>query len=136
MSRLLYFFYCILLFQARNELKNVQDDRDKYHQENGKLSEKKEINEKERKKLISELKDFKLRESRLLSENNELDEENISLQKQVSILKSSQVDIETYKVEIQSLQGLIETLQNQIEENKILKSIAEKQVKNFNLITG
>ena len=91
------------------------------------MSEKKEIIEKERKKLINELKDYKIRESRLLSENNELDDENVALQKQVSLLKSSQVDIETYKVEIQSLQGLIETLQNQIEENKILKNIAEKQ---------
>lgn len=78
--------------------------------------------------MISELKDFKLRESRLLTENNELDEENISLQKQVSMLKSSQVDIETYKVEIASLQGIIETMQNQIDENKNLKQIAEKQV--------
>lgn len=81
------------------------------------------------------MKDFKLRESRLLSENNELDEENISLQKQVSLLKSSQVDIETYKVEIQSLQSLIETLQNQIEENKILKGIAEKQVRTHLVVT-
>lgn len=82
---------------------------------------------------MSELKDFKLRESRLLTENNELDEENISLQKQVSILKSSQVDIETYKVEIESLQGIVETLQIQIEENKNLKQIAEKQV-NYGLL--
>lgn len=109
-------------------MKVIKDDRDKYYHENTKLLEKKEIGEKERKKLISELKDFKLRESRLLTENNELDEENISLQKQVSMLKSSQVDIETYKVEIASLQGIIETMQNQIDENKNLKQIAEKQV--------
>lgn len=112
-------------------MKVIKDDRDKYNHENTKLLEKKEISEKERKKLISELKDFKLRESRLLTENNELDEENISLQKQVSMLKSSQVDIETYKVEIASLQGIIETMQNQIDENKNLKQIAEKQVITF-----
>ena len=112
----------------RNELKDIKEDRDKYHQENVKLNEKKEINEKERKKLISELKDFKLRESRLLTENNELEDENVVLQKQVSILKSSQVDIETYKVEIESLQNMLETMQSQIEENKNLKLIAEKQV--------
>ena len=115
----------------KNELKVIKDDRDKYNHENTRLQEKKEIYEKERKKLISELKDFKLRESRLLTENNELDEENISLQKQVSLLKSSQVDIETYKVEIASLQGIIETMQNQIDENKNLKQIAEKQVIGF-----
>ncbi|XP_017481245.1 PREDICTED: protein bicaudal D-like [Rhagoletis zephyria] len=115
------------LKQVKNELKVIKDDRDKYNHENTRLQEKKEIYEKERKKLISELKDFKLRESRLLTENNELDEENISLQKQVSLLKSSQVDIETYKVEIASLQGIIETMQNQIDENKNLKQIAEKQ---------
>lgn len=112
----------------KNELSNVKDDRDKYHQENQKLLEKKEFNEKERKKIIIELKELKQRESRMHLEINELEEENISLQKQVSSLKSSQVDFETFKLEITRLQGEIEILQTQIEESIKLKGIADKQV--------
>lgn len=45
----------------------------------------------ERKTLKSELKELKFRETRLLSDYSELEEENIGLQKQVSSLRSSQV---------------------------------------------
>lgn len=116
------------LKQCKNELQNVKDDRDKCFQENIKLLERKEMNEKERKKIIDELKECKQRESRLHLDINELEEENISLQKQVSLLKSSQIDFETFKLEIQRLQGEIDILQTQIEECSKLKSIAEKQV--------
>ncbi|KAH7641291.1 bicaudal d-like protein [Dermatophagoides farinae] len=114
---------------AKNELQNVKDDRDKFGQENIKLMERKEINERERKKILDELKESKQRESRLHLELNELEEENISLQKQVSSLKSSQIDFETFKLEIQRLQSEIDILQTQIEECTKLKSIAEKQTK-------
>ena len=116
---------------AKNELQNVKDDRDKFGQENIKLMERKEINERERKKILDELKESKQRESRLHLELNELEEENISLQKQVSSLKSSQIDFETFKLEIQRLQSEIDILQTQIEECTKLKSIAEKQVSIF-----
>ena len=45
----------------------------------------------ERKTLKSELKELKYRETRLLSDYSELEEENIGLQKQVSVLRSTQV---------------------------------------------
>lgn len=51
----------------------------------------KEEKELERKNLRSELREIKFRETRLISDYSELEEENISLQKQVSVLKSSQV---------------------------------------------
>lgn len=37
------------------------------------------------------MKEFKVREMRQLQDNGELEEENISLQKQVSVLKENQV---------------------------------------------
>lgn len=49
------------------------------------------MSEWEKKTYKAELKELKLREARLLSDNNELEEENISLQKQISSLRSSQV---------------------------------------------
>lgn len=38
-----------------------------------------------------EIKEYKVREQRQLQDNAELEEENISLQKQVSVLKENQV---------------------------------------------
>lgn len=47
--------------------------------------------ELERSRLRDDIKEYKFREARLLQDYTELEEENISLQKQVSVLKQSQV---------------------------------------------
>lgn len=39
------------------------------------------------------MKEYKVRELRQLQDNSELEEENISLQKQVSVLKENQVSL-------------------------------------------
>lgn len=45
-----------------------------------------------------EIKEYKFRETRLLQDYTELEEENITLQKLVSTLKQSQVSMETVPV--------------------------------------
>lgn len=55
------------------------------------MAKEREVYIFERKTLKSELKELKFRETRLLSDYSELEEENIGLQKQVSALRSSQV---------------------------------------------
>lgn len=47
--------------------------------------------EAEKGHLRDEMKEYKVREMRQLQDNGELEEENISLQKQVSVLKENQV---------------------------------------------
>lgn len=47
--------------------------------------------EAEKGHMRDEMKEYKVRELRLLQDNAELEEENISLQKQVSVLKENQV---------------------------------------------
>ena len=47
--------------------------------------------EAEKGHLRDEMKEYKVRELRQLQDNGELEEENISLQKQVSVLKENQV---------------------------------------------
>lgn len=47
--------------------------------------------ELQRNQLRDDIKEYKLLEARLLQDYTELEEENISLQKQVSMLKQSQV---------------------------------------------
>jgi len=60
--------------------------------ENNSLTKTQDEKDGERKQLRCELREIKSRETSLLAEYSELEEENISLQKQVSALKSNQVD--------------------------------------------
>lgn len=78
--------------------------------------------------LKAELKDHKFRETRMLLDYSELEEENISLQKHVSNLKSSQVEFESAKHEIRRLAEDLEVLNSQVEDLTKLKQIAEKQM--------
>ena len=47
--------------------------------------------ELQRSRLRDDIKEYKFREARLLQDYSELEEENITLQKHVSVLKQSQV---------------------------------------------
>lgn len=51
--------------------------------------------ELQRSRMREEIKEYKFRETRLLQDYTELEEENITLQKLVSTLKQSQVGMET-----------------------------------------
>lgn len=71
---------------------------------------------------------MKYRETRMLADYSELEEENISLQKQVSSLRCSQVEFEGAKHEIRRLSEELDILNSQVEELTKLKQIAEKQM--------
>lgn len=49
--------------------------------------------ELQRSRLRDDIKEYKFREARLLQDYSELEEENIALQKHVSVLKQSQVTL-------------------------------------------
>lgn len=97
-------------------------------QENSDIGKDKEDRNMECKKLRTELREIKFRENRLIADYSELEEENIALQKQVSALKSSQVEFESLKHEIRRLQEEMELLNIQLEEVTNLKKIAEKHM--------
>ncbi|KAF8783037.1 Protein bicaudal D like protein [Argiope bruennichi] len=88
------------LKQARQEVSRVGVEKERILQENIDLAKNCDVSEWEKKTYKAELKELKLREARLLSDNNELEEENISLQKQISSLRSSQVEFEAAKHEV------------------------------------
>lgn len=69
----------------------VRNERDRMLQENSEIGRDKQDADTEKMKLKSELKDLKFRETRMLADYSELEEENITLQKQVSNLRCSQV---------------------------------------------
>lgn len=97
-------------------------------QENADMGKDKEDRGMECKKLRTELREIKFRENRLITDYSELEEENINLQKQVSALKSSQVEFESLKHEIRRMQEEIDLLNLQVEELANLKKIAEKHM--------
>lgn len=114
--------------QMRHELDRVTTERDRMLQENSDIGRDKSDTEAERMRLKAEVKELKFRETRMLNDYSELEEENISLQKQVSSLRSSQVEFEGAKHEIRRLAEEIDLLNSQVEELANLKKIAEKQM--------
>ncbi|XP_076172217.1 microtubule-associated protein Bicaudal D isoform X2 [Ptiloglossa arizonensis] len=114
--------------QLRHELERVQAERDHALQEREEVGKDHQQAETERKSLRTMLRECRFREARLLQDYSELEDENISLQKQVSGLRSSQVEFEGAKHEIRRLTEEVELLNSQVEELTNLKTIAEKQM--------
>ena len=113
----------------RIELDRIQAEKERLLLEHQDMTKQLEVVDWERKTMKTELKDLKMRESRLLQDMSELEDENISLQKQVSSLKSSQIEFESAKHEVIRLQEELEVRRLQVEEFETLKNIAEKQVR-------
>lgn len=122
------------LKSLRCELDRVQSEKETLLAEHCDMTKQLDIHEWERKSIRSELKDLKIRESRLLEELHEIEDENISLRKQVSTLRSSQIEFDLAKDQILHLQDELELRKLQLEEYESLKNIAEKQVSTFPLI--
>lgn len=62
------------------------------------LLQSNETLELQRSRMREEIKEYKFRETRLLQDYTELEEENITLQKLVSTLKQSQVSVKTVTI--------------------------------------
>ncbi|NXM28530.1 BICD2 protein, partial [Oxyruncus cristatus] len=123
------------LKQIRNVLANTQSENERL---NSVAQELKEVNQNveiQRARLRDDIKEYKFREARLLQDYTELEEENICLQKQVSVLKqnqasfsTSEVEFEGLKHEIKRLEEETEFLNSQLEDAIRLKEISERQL--------
>ncbi|XP_062247543.1 protein bicaudal D homolog 2-like isoform X2 [Platichthys flesus] len=116
------------LRQARNILTNTQSENERLVTITQELRENSQMVELQRNQLRDDIKEYKFREARLLQDYTELEEENISLQKQVSVLKQSQVEFEGLKHEIRRLEEDTQFLNSQLEDAIRLKEIAERQL--------
>ena len=116
------------LKQSKAEVQRLRTERDRLEQEYNDLTKTKDVTSVEVRAMRNELKDFKMREGRMLSDFTELEEENINLQKQVSSLRTAQIEFEGYKHEIRHLQEEVDVFKHQVEELTNLKKIAEKQL--------
>lgn len=116
------------LKQAKAEVLRLRNEKERLEQDYHDLAKTKDVTAVEVKGMRSELKDYKLRETRLLTDYTELEEENIMLQKQISNLRTAQVEFEGYRHEIRHLQEEVDVFRIQVEELTNLKKIAEKQL--------
>ncbi|XP_068567747.1 protein bicaudal D homolog 2 isoform X2 [Cebidichthys violaceus] len=116
------------LKQARLALSNTHAEIDRLGVVSTQLKKECECLEAEKGHQRDEMKEYKVRELRQLQDNSELEEENISLQKQVSVLKENQVEFESIKLELTHKNEEQEELRAQMEEAARLKEIAERQL--------
>uniref|UniRef100_A0A3P9AC75 BICD cargo adaptor 2 n=1 Tax=Esox lucius TaxID=8010 RepID=A0A3P9AC75_ESOLU len=114
--------------QARNILTNTQSENERLAAIAQEMRESHQVMELQRTGLRDDIKEYKFRETRLLQDYSELEEENISLQKQVSVLKQSQVEFEGLKHEIRRLEEDTQFLNSQLDDAIRLKEIAERQL--------
>lgn len=116
------------LRQARNILTNTQSENERLASITQELRENSQMVELQRTRLRDDIKEFKIREARLLQDYSELEEENITLQKHVSVLKQGQVEFEGLKHEMRRLEEDTQFLNSQLEDAVRLKEIAERQL--------
>ncbi|MBN3293745.1 BICD2 protein, partial [Polypterus senegalus] len=116
------------LKQARVSLVNTKAENERLVYIMQDLKKECECLEGEKGHLRDELKEYKVRELRQLQDNTELEDENISLQKQVSVLKENQVEFEAVKHELKCRDEELVLLNNQIEEMNRLREISERQL--------
>ncbi|XP_076577850.1 protein bicaudal D homolog 1-like isoform X1 [Chaetodon auriga] len=129
-------YYMGRLLELQSELKhsratasNAQIDKEHLSTLLQELREQSnEMLELQRSRMREEIREYKFRESRLLQDYTELEEENISLQKLVSTLKQNQVEYEGLKHEIKVLEEETELLNSQLKDALRLKDISDTQL--------
>ncbi|XP_063792445.1 protein bicaudal D homolog 2-like isoform X2 [Pseudophryne corroboree] len=116
------------LKQTKAFLSNASVDNERLTLSIQNLKTESQDTEKEKSKLREEIKQYKIREMRQLQDFSEIEEENISLLKQVSVLKESQVEYEGLKHELKRRDEEIDVLNGQLDELVRLKDISERQL--------
>lgn len=69
----------------RQEVSRLRVEKERLYSRHTEMNSSLEQSDKERKEVKEELREIKFREKRLLRDYSELEEENIAMQKQVSI---------------------------------------------------
>ncbi|KAM6937571.1 protein bicaudal D homolog 1 isoform 2-T2 [Xenentodon cancila] len=113
---------------SRSAASNAQAENERLNALVQHLRECNEMLELQRSRMREEIKEYKFRETRLLQDYTELEEENITLQKLVSTLKQNQVEYEGLKHEIKVLEEETVLLNSQLEDALRLKEISEGQL--------
>ncbi|KAM3726273.1 Protein bicaudal [Dirofilaria immitis] len=127
--------YLAKISALEGDLKNCQHEVDRYRIDLDRLqalhinaSKVSSDLDAQKRQLREDLKELKNREQRLLNDYSELEEENISLQKQLSNLRSAQIEFESVKMEVKRLMDENDQLQSDKEEANKLTIVAQKHL--------
>ncbi|XP_012994209.3 protein bicaudal D homolog 1 isoform X3 [Esox lucius] len=128
-------YYMGRLLELQTELKlsrslasNASNESERLNAVLQERRESTEVLELQRSRMREEIREYKFREARLLQDYTELEEENITLQKQVSTLKQNQVEYEGLKHEIKVLEEETVLLNSQLDDALRLKDISQSQL--------
>ncbi|XP_075938297.1 protein bicaudal D homolog 1 isoform X5 [Anarhichas minor] len=132
-SKEAYYMGRILVLQtevtrSRSVASNAQAEDERLNALTQDLRESNEMLELQRSRMREEIKEYKFRETRLLQDYTELEEENITLQKLVSTLKQSQVEREksTLLMNLQESQTQLQHTQGALtEQNERVHRLTE-----------
>nr|XP_057944415.1 protein bicaudal D homolog 2-like [Doryrhamphus excisus] len=116
------------LRQAKTSIASTQAENERLSHVALEIRESCDVLELQRSQLRDDIREYKVRETRLLQDYSELEEENISLQKHVSVLRQNQVEFEGLKHEIRRLEEDSQCQHSQMEEAMRLREIAERQL--------
>lgn len=116
------------LKHTKLSLERLSSENDRLNVLTTEVSQQQEQLEAQRKQMRKEIKELKFRETRNMADYSELEEENITLQKQVLYLKQAQVDFEGMKHENKRYLEETEILNAELEELAKLKLIVEKNL--------
>ncbi|KAJ1530315.1 hypothetical protein ONE63_005233 [Megalurothrips usitatus] len=114
--------------QLRQELDRVVGERDRLAYQQMEFDKENEERDSERKSLRTELKELKNRETRMISDYSDLEDENTSLQKQISQLKQALALFEGTKHDVRRIQEEYDVLQGEYDVLANVKKITETQL--------
>ncbi|VDP33363.1 unnamed protein product [Echinostoma caproni] len=116
------------LKEIKIKLERQMTDNDGLHQKCADQTAKCEELQQSNQRLKNELKEIKVKEGQLLHEFDDLEAENLDLQKTILALKTSQVEFESLRHEFKRLQEENEIIHSQLEEITRLKRMTEKSL--------
>lgn len=117
------------LRSLRQEISRLRSEKSTALQQLSGVDVDRDLAAQERRHLHAELRETRCRESRLETDFAELEEENLTLQKQISKLRSSQMEFESMQYDQRILKEKVEELLSEADELDSLKSIAEAQLR-------
>lgn len=118
----------IELRNCKHAAENLKSENMKLSNNLGDVRHSLELSDLQNQQMRKDLKEYKFRESRNLADYSELEDENISLQKQIAQLKQSQVFYEAMKHENKTLKEEIDEFGIEIVELEKLKKMTEKNL--------
>ncbi|CAH8456640.1 unnamed protein product [Schistosoma turkestanicum] len=116
------------LKEVRLKYERQMAENDALHKRNAEQQSAHEDLEKQFRNLKSDIRDAKAKEAQILNEYDDLEAENLELQKTILFLKTGQVEFESVRHELKRLQEENDVIHVQLEEITRLKRMTEKSL--------